>query len=74
MSGSRDGTARIWHYQQQEWKSIVLDMTSRLPGSVCVCVSVYISVNCEIRQVSQAQFGSNIITLTLNIVLLEKKV
>lgn len=32
VSGSRDGTARIWHYQQQEWKSVVLDMTARLPG------------------------------------------
>uniref|UniRef100_A0A8C1D720 Bromodomain and WD repeat domain containing 3 n=1 Tax=Cyprinus carpio carpio TaxID=630221 RepID=A0A8C1D720_CYPCA len=34
VSGSRDGTARIWHYQQQEWKSTVLDMTTRLPGAV----------------------------------------
>uniref|UniRef100_A0A8C9RGW8 Bromodomain and WD repeat domain containing 3 n=1 Tax=Scleropages formosus TaxID=113540 RepID=A0A8C9RGW8_SCLFO len=33
VSGSRDGTARVWHYQQQEWKSIVLDMTTRLSGS-----------------------------------------
>uniref|UniRef100_A0A665U6H7 Bromodomain and WD repeat domain containing 3 n=1 Tax=Echeneis naucrates TaxID=173247 RepID=A0A665U6H7_ECHNA len=33
VSGSRDGTARIWHYQQQEWKSITLDMTARLPGT-----------------------------------------
>lgn len=32
VSGSRDGTARIWHYQQQEWKSVVLDMAARLPG------------------------------------------
>lgn len=31
-SGSRDGTVRIWHYQQQEWKSITLDMAARLPG------------------------------------------
>uniref|UniRef100_A0A7N6B8V7 Bromo domain-containing protein n=1 Tax=Anabas testudineus TaxID=64144 RepID=A0A7N6B8V7_ANATE len=29
VSGSRDGTARIWHYQQQEWKSISLDMAAR---------------------------------------------
>uniref|UniRef100_A0A8C2C832 Bromodomain and WD repeat domain containing 3 n=1 Tax=Cyprinus carpio TaxID=7962 RepID=A0A8C2C832_CYPCA len=34
VSGSRDGTARIWHYQHQEWKSTVLDMTTRLPGAV----------------------------------------
>lgn len=32
VSGSRDGTARIWHYQQQEWKSVTLDMAARLPG------------------------------------------
>ncbi|KAJ8405733.1 hypothetical protein AAFF_G00311700 [Aldrovandia affinis] len=36
VSGSRDGTARVWHYQQQEWKAITLDMTTRLPGSAVV--------------------------------------
>uniref|UniRef100_A0A8D0AU19 Bromodomain and WD repeat domain containing 3 n=1 Tax=Sander lucioperca TaxID=283035 RepID=A0A8D0AU19_SANLU len=29
VSGSRDGTARIWHYQQQEWKSVTLDIAAR---------------------------------------------
>ncbi|XP_037835020.1 bromodomain and WD repeat-containing protein 3 isoform X3 [Kryptolebias marmoratus] len=33
VSGSRDGTVRIWRYQQQEWKSVTLDMAARLPGS-----------------------------------------
>uniref|UniRef100_A0A3B4UPP5 Bromodomain and WD repeat domain containing 3 n=1 Tax=Seriola dumerili TaxID=41447 RepID=A0A3B4UPP5_SERDU len=33
VSGSRDGTARIWHYQQQEWKSVTLDMAARLPST-----------------------------------------
>ncbi|KAI4892671.1 hypothetical protein NFI96_022685, partial [Prochilodus magdalenae] len=33
VSGSRDGTARIWQYQQQEWKGITLDMSTKLPGS-----------------------------------------
>ncbi|XP_035180612.1 bromodomain and WD repeat-containing protein 3 isoform X3 [Oxyura jamaicensis] len=32
VSGSRDGTARIWHYHQQEWKSIVLDMATKMTG------------------------------------------
>ncbi|KAJ8275266.1 hypothetical protein COCON_G00098910 [Conger conger] len=32
VSGSRDGTARIWHLQQQEWRSILLDMATKLPG------------------------------------------
>uniref|UniRef100_A0AAX7VKN3 Bromo domain-containing protein n=1 Tax=Astatotilapia calliptera TaxID=8154 RepID=A0AAX7VKN3_ASTCA len=29
VSGSRDGTVKIWHYQQQEWKSTTLDMAAR---------------------------------------------
>uniref|UniRef100_A0A7N9CPW7 Bromodomain and WD repeat-containing protein 3 n=1 Tax=Macaca fascicularis TaxID=9541 RepID=A0A7N9CPW7_MACFA len=33
VSGSRDGTARIWQYQQQEWKSIVLDMATKMTGN-----------------------------------------
>ncbi|XP_069749711.1 bromodomain and WD repeat-containing protein 3-like isoform X4 [Narcine bancroftii] len=36
LSGSRDGTARIWQYQHQEWKSIVLDMFTKLPGNSSV--------------------------------------
>uniref|UniRef100_A0A8C0J5F6 Bromodomain and WD repeat domain containing 1 n=1 Tax=Chelonoidis abingdonii TaxID=106734 RepID=A0A8C0J5F6_CHEAB len=32
ISGSRDGTAHIWHFQQTEWRSILLDMADRLPG------------------------------------------
>ncbi|XP_028970269.2 PH-interacting protein isoform X4 [Esox lucius] len=32
VSGSRDGTARIWQLQQQEWRSILLDMQTKLPG------------------------------------------
>ncbi|CAL1586002.1 unnamed protein product [Knipowitschia caucasica] len=32
VSGSRDGTARIWQLQPQGWRSILLDMQSKLPG------------------------------------------
>ncbi|KAM4682405.1 bromodomain and WD repeat-containing protein 1 isoform 2-T2 [Amazona ochrocephala] len=35
ISGSRDGTARIWCFEQAEWKSILLDMSDRLPGDAC---------------------------------------
>uniref|UniRef100_A0A803SN92 PH-interacting protein n=1 Tax=Anolis carolinensis TaxID=28377 RepID=A0A803SN92_ANOCA len=28
VSGSRDGTARIWMYKRKEWKSILLDMAT----------------------------------------------
>uniref|UniRef100_A0A672V5A2 Bromodomain and WD repeat-containing protein 1 n=1 Tax=Strigops habroptila TaxID=2489341 RepID=A0A672V5A2_STRHB len=34
ISGSRDGTARIWRFEQAEWRSILLDMSDRLPGYV----------------------------------------
>uniref|UniRef100_A0A8C1ADJ4 Bromodomain and WD repeat domain containing 1 n=1 Tax=Cyprinus carpio carpio TaxID=630221 RepID=A0A8C1ADJ4_CYPCA len=34
VSGSRDGTARIWRlHQRHQWKSILLDMSATLPGS-----------------------------------------
>uniref|UniRef100_A0A8C3K3Z1 Bromodomain and WD repeat-containing protein 1 n=1 Tax=Calidris pygmaea TaxID=425635 RepID=A0A8C3K3Z1_9CHAR len=33
--GSRDGTARIWRFEQAEWRSILLDMSDRLPGEMC---------------------------------------
>ncbi|XP_051909419.1 PH-interacting protein [Hippocampus zosterae] len=32
VSGSRDGTARIWQLQPQGWRSILLDMQTKLPG------------------------------------------
>ncbi|XP_074644765.1 PH-interacting protein-like [Tubulanus polymorphus] len=30
VSGSRDGTARIWRYTRQEWKGVTLNMNDRL--------------------------------------------
>ncbi|XP_078068576.1 PH-interacting protein isoform X3 [Mustelus asterias] len=32
VSGSRDGTARIWQFRRQEWKSILLDMAVKPAG------------------------------------------
>ncbi|XP_060082031.1 bromodomain and WD repeat-containing protein 3-like [Ylistrum balloti] len=34
VSGSRDGTARIWRYDRQEWKSIILSMSTKLSSCV----------------------------------------
>ncbi|XP_037380834.1 bromodomain and WD repeat-containing protein 1 isoform X2 [Talpa occidentalis] len=34
LSGSRDGTARIWRFEQLEWRSILLDMATRLSGDL----------------------------------------
>ncbi|KAM4701838.1 bromodomain and WD repeat-containing protein 1 [Discoglossus pictus] len=36
VSGSADGTARIWYCKQQEWKSILLDKATRLDGRLRV--------------------------------------
>ncbi|XP_073673576.1 bromodomain and WD repeat-containing protein 3 [Garra rufa] len=34
VSGSRDGTARIWRlHQRHQWKSVLLNMSATLPGS-----------------------------------------
>ncbi|GFR63055.1 bromodomain and WD repeat-containing protein 3-like [Elysia marginata] len=30
VSGSNDGTARIWRYERQEWRATVLNMTAKL--------------------------------------------
>lgn len=30
VSGSEDGTARIWRYERQEWRAIVLNMATKL--------------------------------------------
>ncbi|XP_052810053.1 PH-interacting protein-like isoform X2 [Mya arenaria] len=31
LSGSKDGTARIWKFERNEWRNIVLDMSIKLP-------------------------------------------
>ncbi|KAH3738331.1 hypothetical protein DPMN_044965, partial [Dreissena polymorpha] len=31
LSGSKDGTARIWKFERNEWRNIVLDMNVKLP-------------------------------------------
>uniref|UniRef100_T1J4N0 Bromo domain-containing protein n=1 Tax=Strigamia maritima TaxID=126957 RepID=T1J4N0_STRMM len=33
ISGSKDGTANVWKFEKQEWKSIQLKMSTRLPGT-----------------------------------------
>ncbi|XP_059610185.1 PH-interacting protein isoform X2 [Phlebotomus argentipes] len=32
ISGSKDGTAHVWHFESQQWKSLKLSMTDRLPS------------------------------------------
>lgn len=33
ISGGKDGTAHIWHFEAQQWRSMRLSMNARLPGS-----------------------------------------
>ncbi len=30
LTGSRDGTARLWQYQRQQWKTLVFNANERL--------------------------------------------
>ena len=32
ISGSKDGTAIVWTFENQEWRSVRLKMTTQLPG------------------------------------------
>lgn len=34
ISGSKDGTANVWHFEQQQWIHKQLLMTTKLPGCV----------------------------------------
>lgn len=32
ISGSKDGSAHVWHFESQQWKSLRLQMSERLPS------------------------------------------
>lgn len=40
LSGSRDGTARIWYFHRSAWRPILIDVSKRLPNSSPVEESV----------------------------------
>ncbi|XP_055500126.1 bromodomain and WD repeat-containing protein 3 isoform X1 [Leucoraja erinacea] len=65
LSGSRDGTARIWQYQHQEWKSIVLDMFTKLPGSNSISMEDKIS-KLKVTMVAWDRCDSTVITAVNN--------
>jgi len=45
LSGSRDGTARIWYFHRSAWKHSLVDVSKRLPKYVTqkqmLALSVY---------------------------------
>uniref|UniRef100_A0AAX7TDA5 Bromo domain-containing protein n=1 Tax=Astatotilapia calliptera TaxID=8154 RepID=A0AAX7TDA5_ASTCA len=69
VSGSRDGTARIWQLHPQGWKSILLDMQTKLPG--------YVSLHCrqdkvtklKVTMVAWDRHDSTVITAANNLTL-----
>ncbi|XP_072126416.1 bromodomain and WD repeat-containing protein 3 isoform X2 [Mobula birostris] len=65
LSGSRDGTARIWQYQHQEWKNIVLDMFTKLPGSNSVPTEDKVS-KLKVTMVAWDRCDSTVITAVNN--------
>ncbi|XP_078068075.1 bromodomain and WD repeat-containing protein 3 isoform X4 [Mustelus asterias] len=65
VSGSRDGTARIWQYQHQEWKNIVLDMFTKLPGNNPVAVEDKVS-KLKVTMVAWDRYDSTVITAVNN--------
>ncbi|XP_048458714.1 bromodomain and WD repeat-containing protein 3-like isoform X1 [Rhincodon typus] len=65
VSGSRDGTARIWQYQYQEWKSILLDMGAQLPG-ITSCPGDDKVTKLKVTMVAWDRHDDNVITAVNN--------
>ncbi|XP_043557145.1 bromodomain and WD repeat-containing protein 1 isoform X2 [Chiloscyllium plagiosum] len=65
VSGSRDGTARIWQYQYQEWKSILLDMGAQLPG-ISSCPGDDKVTKLKVTMVAWDRHDDNVITAVNN--------
>lgn len=42
ISGSKDGTANVWHFEQQQWLHKQLLMTTKLPGYVASIFMLYL--------------------------------
>uniref|UniRef100_A0A6Q2WRY6 Bromo domain-containing protein n=1 Tax=Esox lucius TaxID=8010 RepID=A0A6Q2WRY6_ESOLU len=70
VSGSRDGTARIWQLQQQEWRSILLDMQTKLPGHTQIKLSGYDKVTkLKVTMVAWDRHDNTVITAANNLTL-----
>ncbi|CAI5793759.1 and WD repeat-containing 3 isoform X1 [Podarcis lilfordi] len=68
VSGSRDGTARIWQYQQQEWKSIVLEMATKMTGNSQVSGEDKVS-KLKVTMVAWDRYDTTVITAVNNFLL-----
>uniref|UniRef100_A0A8D0DKY4 Bromodomain and WD repeat domain containing 3 n=1 Tax=Salvator merianae TaxID=96440 RepID=A0A8D0DKY4_SALMN len=70
VSGSRDGTARVWQYQQQEWKNIVLDMSTKMTGNSLVSGEDKDKVSkLKVTMVAWDRYDTTVITAVNNFLL-----
>ncbi|XP_042316498.1 PH-interacting protein isoform X4 [Sceloporus undulatus] len=68
VSGSRDGTARIWMYKRREWKSILLDMATRPAGQNSQGIEDKIT-KLKVTMVAWDRHDSSVITAVNNMTL-----
>ncbi|XP_060608929.2 PH-interacting protein isoform X1 [Anolis sagrei] len=68
VSGSRDGTARIWMYKKKEWKSILLDMATRPAGQNAQGVEDKIT-KLKVTMVAWDRHDNSVITAVNNMTL-----
>uniref|UniRef100_A0A8C6XUR3 Pleckstrin homology domain interacting protein n=1 Tax=Naja naja TaxID=35670 RepID=A0A8C6XUR3_NAJNA len=68
VSGSRDGTARIWMFKRREWKSILLDMATRPSGQTLQGVEDKIT-KLKVTMVAWDRHDNSVITAVNNMTL-----
>nr|XP_012997051.1 PH-interacting protein [Cavia porcellus] len=68
VSGSRDGTARIWQFKRREWKSILLDMATRPAGQTLQGIEDKIT-KMKVTMVAWDRHDNNVITAVNNMTL-----
>ncbi|TRY85163.1 hypothetical protein DNTS_006353 [Danionella cerebrum] len=67
VSGSRDGTARIWRcHQRHQWKSVLLDMSATLPGRSAPLTEEDNFFKPKVTMVSWDRHDSTVITAVNN--------
>ncbi|XP_028902752.1 PH-interacting protein isoform X1 [Ornithorhynchus anatinus] len=68
VSGSRDGTARIWQFKRREWKSILLDMATRPSGQTLQGIEDKIT-KLKVTMVAWDRHDNTVITAVNNMTL-----
>uniref|UniRef100_A0A8C9MUP6 PH-interacting protein n=1 Tax=Serinus canaria TaxID=9135 RepID=A0A8C9MUP6_SERCA len=69
VSGSRDGTARIWQFKRREWKSILLDMATRPAGGNMLLLFEDKITKLKVTMVAWDRHDNSVITAVNNMTL-----